>query len=189
MVYDVLQEPILRRRNRAYEVEGATTADEARRLVQEAKPPFDVFLIDQNLGLGPNGIELLVELRRLSPSSDAMVFTGYGDPAEGQWAIDAGACDYFTKPLDQPRLLAQLRRLQRERSTRDERNWLQTLTRDCRRNCSEPQLQEAVARCDREGALRFGFLRARLRMLRRAGKEAHDDPELIGVSQAGYPVS
>ncbi len=123
----VLREPI-EEAEPSYKVEGATTAGEARDLVQDAKPSFDVFLIDQNLGLGPDGIELMVELHRLSPGSDTMIFTGYDDLSAKQRAIEAGACDYFTKPLDLPRLLAQLHRLQRERSIRDERNWLQTLT-------------------------------------------------------------
>ncbi len=155
-------------------------------LVQEAKPPFDVFLIDQNLGLGPDGIELMVELRRLSPGSDAMIFTGYDDLSAKQRAIEAGACDYFTKPLDQPRLLAQLRRLQRERSMRDERNWLQTLT-EIAEEMQGATTEKTVADVIVRGALRFGFLRARLRLFTQAGKETADDPEVIGVSQAGTP--
>ena len=123
---DVLQARI-QEAEPTYQIEGANTAIEATHLALVAQPPFDVYLIDQNLGTMPTGIDLLLELRQASPRSDAIVFTGFGDPEEGQRAIDAGACDYFTKPLDYPRLFAQLRRLQQERSTRNERNWLAAL--------------------------------------------------------------
>ena len=182
----VLREPI-EEAEPSYRIEGATTAGEARDLVEKSKnTPFDVFLIDQNLGLGPDGIELMGELRQLSPRSDAMIFTADDYPNTKQRAIEAGACDYFTKPLDHQRLLSQLRRLLQERSTRDERNWLQTLT-EIAEEMQGATTEKTVADVIVRGALRFGFLRARLRLFAQAGKETADDPEVIGVSQAGIP--
>lgn len=164
-----------------YLVEGANNAHEATRLVREASTPFDIFLVDQNLGLGPDGIELMQELRQLSPRSDAMVFTGYGDPSEGQRAIEAGACDFFTKPVDNLRLLAQLRRLQQERSMRKERDWLQLLaatTKELQEATTVQSAGQAIVR----GVQQLGFQRARLSMV--CGGQG-EQVELIGISQIG----
>lgn len=162
----------------SYEVDGATTAEEALRRAQEAQPPYDVFLLDQKLDQQLNGIDLLVELRHLSPRSDAMVITGFSDPREGQRAINAGACDYFTKPVDQARLLAQLRRLQRERGTRAERDWLATLA-DVGRELQAAATVTAVGRIIVKATLQLGFARARLWLYQPRTQE------IVGLCQYG----
>ena len=71
-------------------------------------------------------------------------------------------------------------------STRDERNWLQTLA-EIAEEMQGATTEKAVADVIVRGALRFGFLRARLRLFTQAGKETAEDPEMIGISQAGIP--
>ena len=44
-----------------------TTSHAAVQAVSEAGQVFDIFLIDQRLGPGPDGIEVMQDLRRLSP--------------------------------------------------------------------------------------------------------------------------
>lgn len=144
-----------------YSVDGATAADDAIRLAQASNPPFDVFLIDQNLGLGRDGIELMVELQQISPRSDTMIFTGDEHTGTKQRAIEAGACDYFIKPLDEQRLLAQLHRLQRDRGTRVERNWLAALAEVSTELQGGATVKE-VGQIIVQAAPRLGFERARL---------------------------
>src|SRR5512146_2410110 len=61
----------------------------------EMNSPYDIFLVDQYLGNGTDGIQVMSDLRRVSPSTDAIVFTGMGDPSSGQRAYAAGAARYL----------------------------------------------------------------------------------------------
>lgn len=157
-----------------------TSTAQASEIVRETladKDPFDVLLIDRYLDEA-DGIELMKQLRQMSPLSDAIIFTGVADQAEGQRAIEAGACDYFPKPLDDQRLLAQLRRLQRERDTRNSRNWLTTLAEVSKRLQGGATAKE-VGRTIVEAAPELGFERARLWLYEQ------ETDELIGLCQKG----
>ena len=64
----------------------STTIEDARKQVKKAidrGKPFEVFLIDQRLGPGKDGIEVMQELRAISPDSDAIIFTGIEDTDSG----------------------------------------------------------------------------------------------------------
>jgi GAF domain-containing protein len=133
-----------------------------------------------------DGVALMEELRRASPSSDAIVFTGY-DVEEGLRAFDAGAYRYLTKPFDTRELVRILTVLQRERETRRERDWLHVLS-EIAWQMQQADDVHALADVIVRGGLRFGFRRARLRLFEQAGQEAAGDPEMVGVSQAGEPL-
>ncbi|MBN2529550.1 MAG: response regulator [Deltaproteobacteria bacterium] len=51
-----------------------------------------------------DGFELLQEMRRISPSTELVMFTAEDDPSKVVAAIKAGATDYLTKPIDNQRL-------------------------------------------------------------------------------------
>ncbi len=55
---------------------------------------------------GKSGIELLVELRKLSPDTKVVLLTGYGSIANAVDAIKLGAVNYVTKPADADQILA-----------------------------------------------------------------------------------
>ncbi len=155
----------------------ATTADEALHLAQ-SDAPFDVFLIDQRLGPGPTGIELLEKLRSISPNSEAIIFTGLDDPDAGLQAYQAGAHRYLAKPFDTHELIWILRSLRRWRETQYERDWLRVLT-DVAEEVQGAISVQKVADIVVRGGRRLGFERARLWRL------SDDQQTLIGASQNG----
>lgn len=162
--------------------DGAISAAEcARQIVRKGREHFDVFLIDDNMGAGPNGTELMTELRQISPSSEAIIFTAYGDEAGKQRAIEAGARAYITRPVNEKELLWQLHGVQRDQDTRRERDWLQLLAATIRELQAASNLLDA-GRAIVQGAQQLGFQRARLR---RVCEGQGEHIKLIGVSQMG----
>jgi two-component system response regulator FixJ len=53
-----------------------------------------------------NGIELLAEVKRLAPSLQVILVTGYGDVPTAVRAMKAGAADFIEKPLERETLLS-----------------------------------------------------------------------------------
>lgn len=170
----------IQRADSQFEVTAVTAAGQATEVVRTAQAAgkrYDVLLIDRNLG-DTDGIELMEQLRALDPALDAIIFTGFDDPGSGQRAIEAGACDYFAKPLDDQRLFAQLRRLQRERGTREERAWLATLaevSKELQGGHTAAEIGEIIV----QAAPRLGFERARLWLYKA------ETQELVGLCQQG----
>ena len=164
----------------SFDVETAPSAAVARQAVQTATIPFDAFLLDHRLdGSDVDGVTLMGELLQASPDSGAVICTGYDDSETKQAASSAGAYWYLSKPFQTWDVVHILRQLH-------DRNRLKTL------NQIATEMQEAaivhdVADAIVRGALRFGFQRARLRLFAQEGQEANDDPEMIGMSQAGSP--
>lgn len=59
---------------------------------------------------GMNGLDLARELSKLMPALPVLVMTAYPSLANRDLALAAGASEYLTKPLDDQRLEAWLRR-------------------------------------------------------------------------------
>lgn len=70
---------------------------EARVEAARLKPSHAV--VDMRLEDG-NGLDLVAELRALSPEVRIVVLTGYGNLATAVAAVKAGAVDYLAKPAD-----------------------------------------------------------------------------------------
>ncbi|HTK76944.1 MAG TPA: response regulator, partial [Gemmataceae bacterium] len=58
---------------------------------------FDAAILDLKMP-GMSGIELLEQLKTLSPETEAIVMTGYASTETAVQAIRLGAFDYLTKP-------------------------------------------------------------------------------------------
>lgn len=104
----------------------ASTLDEALGLAKAAVQtgqPYTVFLVDQRLGAGKNGIEAMDELKKVSPNSSAIIFTGIEDPEVGIRAYRAGAFRYLTKPIEVEELTFVLNALMRSRREDVENKW------------------------------------------------------------------
>lgn len=104
-----------------FEVAVARDGDEALRLVDER--PFDLILLDQMM---PDrcGSDVLRELRRRHSQSDLPVImvTAVTESGKVAEALDQGANDYITKPVDFTVALARIRaQLARRRSAKERR--------------------------------------------------------------------
>lgn len=155
-----------------YDEAGAVAA------VQAAERPFDVFLIDQRLGAGGDGIEVLAELLRASPSSQAIVFTELGNTESGLRAYRAGAFRYLHKPFKNEELVLVLRSLLALRQVQHERDWLR-IHANIAEASQQPQSLREMGQMMVESAQRLAFQRARLWLL-----EA-DGSTLGGANQVG----
>ena len=63
--------------------------------------PFDVVLVLSDINMpGMTGLELLKLIRNEFPLLKVMMVTAYGDQANFTKAIETGANDFLTKPVD-----------------------------------------------------------------------------------------
>jgi len=80
-----------------YEVAGAADGPEAIRAVEQE--PFDLILLDIRMP-GMDGIEALMEIRKMSPYVPVLMMTAYASVKTAVDALKAGAFEYLIKPLD-----------------------------------------------------------------------------------------
>ena len=88
-----------------YEVSVAGQASEAFLLASQRS--FDVILMDINLGEGPNGTELLRQLRALPEYAEKPIVavTAYALPGDRERFLEMGFTAYVSKPFDVDELL------------------------------------------------------------------------------------
>ena len=80
----------------------------ALNLVTEHHGGFDVALIDASLTPGPNGIEVMKEIRARCPNTEVIIFTGWGAD-QRQAALRGGAYRFVEKPFDRDELVILIR--------------------------------------------------------------------------------
>lgn len=86
-----------------HEVVGHTSPQEAVNMVKSAPPDL---VISDFLMPGMDGVELLLEIRRLYPEACLMLLTGYADKQNAIRAInEVGIFHYMEKPWDNEDLL------------------------------------------------------------------------------------
>lgn len=85
----------------AQQIEMATTADRAFSLLQSEQ--FDLVIVDQNLGKGEEGIELVRRIRTdpksVNPYLSILMLTGYTEQRRVKAARDAGVTEFLSKPF------------------------------------------------------------------------------------------
>jgi CheY-like chemotaxis protein len=85
----------------AQDIEHATTAHAAFELMR--KEMFDFVILDQNLGKGDEGIQLVKRIRNdptsPSPYVAILMLTGYTEQRRVTAARDAGVTDFLSKPF------------------------------------------------------------------------------------------
>lgn len=88
--------------------DGAT----AIRLIQGTPPPFDLVLTD--LRMDPvDGLDVVRAARATSPTTDAIVMTGYGSVEAAVEAMRLGAIDFMTKPVAASQLIHRVQNFRR----------------------------------------------------------------------------
>lgn len=79
---------------------------EEQQAIEHARAtPVDLAILDIKL-LKMTGIEVLEELRRISPATRAIMLTGYPTMETARQALDLGANAYCVKPIDKDELEA-----------------------------------------------------------------------------------
>ena len=106
---------------RGHEVTAVATAEEAERALARENFPF--LILDWMLP-GKSGIELCRELRGRSDGDERFILlvTAKGDREDLEQALEAGANDYLTKPIDLSRLNVRLSVAERQIRSLLERN-------------------------------------------------------------------
>lgn len=85
----------------AQHMEMAATAEKAFDMLQAS--PFDLAIVDQNLGKGDEGITLVKRVRTdpasANPYLPVLMLTGYTEQRRVQAARDAGVTEFLSKPF------------------------------------------------------------------------------------------
>ncbi len=90
-----------------FEVTEASTAKAALKKLEQQS--FEVILCDVKLPDG-NGVELVKELKSISPATEVIMLTAYGTIADGVQAMRNGAFDYIMKGNDNDKIIPLLHR-------------------------------------------------------------------------------
>ena len=77
----------------------AGSASAAVQALRDAATPIDVVVLDYRLP-DSDDLELLANIRRMSPDSAVLMMTAFGAPDVTQGAIDLGAHRVLNKPFD-----------------------------------------------------------------------------------------
>ncbi|WP_420266080.1 response regulator [Candidatus Magnetominusculus dajiuhuensis] len=86
-------------------------------LFRSEKP--DIVLTDMKIP-GIDGMEVITTIKRLSPDTDVILFTGYGETDTAVMALREGVLDYLKKPIDLEALSMTLGRARERVVARDE---------------------------------------------------------------------
>jgi len=78
-------------------VESAANFKDSVNKVEQNK--FDYAVVDMRLEDG-SGLELIKEIKKISPDTKSLLLTGYGNIATAVAAIKSGAIDYLPKPAE-----------------------------------------------------------------------------------------
>ena len=88
----------------------ASARDALERLARDIEPELIVILSDINMP-GMDGLALLREVRARRPDLPVMLVTAYGDDERRRRAVEIGAADFLTKPIDFDLLKERLSRI------------------------------------------------------------------------------
>ncbi|MBU4101536.1 MAG: sigma-54 dependent transcriptional regulator [Proteobacteria bacterium] len=96
----------LRLEAEGYKVTAAAGAEDALKMAKDEL--LDLALVDLKLA-GKDGIELMQDLRRITPEMPVIILTAYGTIETAVEAMKQGAYSYLTKPFNRRELLLQIK--------------------------------------------------------------------------------
>ena len=82
------------------ELEFAFSGQEALELLQSKEPPDVVYIFSDINMPGMSGLELLEKVKAQFPQIQVSMISAYGDDDNYEKAINSGAKEFFTKPID-----------------------------------------------------------------------------------------
>jgi len=167
-------------------VEIATTLDTALNFVKEAVLcglPYTIFIVDQRLGAGKDGIEAMRELKSISPDSSAIMLTGINDHEVGVRAYQAGAYRYLAKPVEEEELIFVLKSLMQSRREEIENKWRKTFSEMMETALHYSKFND-IAKAVVDYSLQLGFTRAHLFWAPKQD-ESHPRNIFVGIEYAG----
>lgn len=146
--------------------------------------PFEILLIDMRLKDEKDGIQAMLELQRLNPEAEAIIFTGFEDPEDGILAYKAGALRYMTKPIQREELLFVVNALVQKRQQEVEQRWQKIFIEMTESALHEKEFSE-VARIVLKHSLKLGFARAHLFWVPRREDATPQRDSLLGIGCQG----
>lgn len=138
--------------NRGLAVFVAKDAEEAIEVVQNNE--IERAVLDLKMP-GRSGMDLLSELKEVSPRTDVVILTGYGSISNAVESIKLGALNYVTKPADADHVLNAFETSNSENKSTDfdspslaeaEWNLIQQTLVDCSGNVSEAARKLGIPR-------------------------------------------
>lgn len=78
----------------------AFSGNEALRLLDSEHPPEVVYVFSDINMPGMTGLELLEKIKHQFPAINVSMISAYGDTENFKKAMDSGAREFFTKPID-----------------------------------------------------------------------------------------
>jgi len=106
-----------------FQVVTAATGEEAERKLKAEQPPFELVITDLVMP-GKTGMDVLKAALKANPSCTVLVLTGFGSVREATEAMELGAFDFVTKPMQIDQFRNTLRRLMERRDLAHERDEL-----------------------------------------------------------------
>ena len=93
------------------ELEFAFSGQEALELLQSREPPDVVYIFSDINMPGMSGLELLDNVKAQFPQIQISMISAYGDNENYEKAINSGAKEFFTKPIDFSSLREEIQQL------------------------------------------------------------------------------
>lgn len=112
-----------------FQVTTAATGEAAEKILKEAHPPFDLVITDLVMP-GKSGMDVLKTALKMNPSCTVLVLTGFGSVREATEAMEIGAFDFVTKPMQIDQFRNTLRRLMERRTLTHERDELRVRVKE-----------------------------------------------------------
>lgn len=98
-------------RNGLLELEFALSGQKALELLRNRKPP-DVMYIFSDINMpGMTGLDLLEQVKNEFPAIKVSMISAYGDKENYEKAMNSGAREFFTKPIDFDSLKMEIHRM------------------------------------------------------------------------------
>lgn len=98
-------------RNDKLELKFAFSGKEALEVLEETIPPAVVYVFSDINMPGMTGLELLQIIKSRFPEIKVSIISAYGDTENHEKAMNSGAKEFFTKPIDFESLKQEIRTL------------------------------------------------------------------------------